>query len=146
MTTATRMLPTKAQIKQNARTLRARRMAAGHPMRHAQALERISRKLGYRDWNTLSAAITTIRDRSCLPERDSVQGRYMGHPFDARILKVGVDAEGRTRLVLRLQTAIDVVEHGSFTALRQQIACNVDETGRSQEVLSDGTPHVALML
>ena len=139
-------LPIHSQVKHHAKTLRARRQAAGHPMTHAQALERISKKLGYRDWNTLSAAITSVRNASCVPSGDTVTGRYLGNPFEARILKVGITSEGETRLTLRFEKPIDVVEHSGFSAFRQQINCRVGTDGRTSETTSDGTPHVALTL
>ncbi len=146
MTYSDTPLPIHSEVKHRAKTLRARRQAAGHPMSHAQALERISRKLGFRDWNTLSAAITTVRNASCVPKGDTVRGHYMGNPFDARILRIGATAEGETRLTLRFNEAIDVVEHTGFSAFRQQINCRVNRDGRSSEEISDGTPHVTLML
>lgn len=139
-------LPIHSEVKARARTLRARRQAAGHSMTHAQALERISRNLGYRDWNTLSAAITSVRSASCLPTGDTVNGRYLGTPFDARILRIGITPEGETRLVLRFDEAIDVVEHEGFSAFRQQINCRVNDQGRSVEETSAGVPHVELAI
>jgi hypothetical protein len=146
MTYPNSLLPTHSEVKHRAKTLRAHRQAAGHAMTHAQALERISRRQGYRDWNTLSAAITSIRGASCLPGGDSVSGQYMGKAFEAHILKIGVTPEGETRLTLRFDEAIDVVEHQGFSAFRKQINCSVSRDGHSTARLSDGTPHVALIL
>lgn len=146
MTNTTPILPTHAQVKCRARTLRARRAAAGHAMTHAQALERISQKQGYHDWNTLCAAITSARRGTCLPKTDTVRGKYLGNPFIGRVLRIGRSADGQTDLVLRFDAPMDVISHHGFSSMRQQVRCRLNAQGRSEAETSDGLPQMQIDL
>ncbi|MEM1265120.1 MAG: glyoxalase superfamily protein [Pseudomonadota bacterium] len=138
-----RDLPTLTDAKAAARQMRQDLAAEGVEITHAQALERIARRHGFRDWNTLYAAI-----RHTAPAGWSVggrvKGRYLAHPFEATVLSAEPLTPGWFRLVLRLDDAIDVVRFESFSHYRKQITCVVGPNGHSKERTSDGTPHLVL--
>ncbi|MEQ9259510.1 MAG: glyoxalase superfamily protein [Roseovarius sp.] len=70
----TRNLPTTAQAKIEAKRLRETLAAAGTLITHAQALEQIAHRHGYRDWNALHAAIANLPPAAWTPG-----GRVTGH-------------------------------------------------------------------
>lgn len=139
----TRDLPTISEAKQEARHLRAAFAEQGEAISHAQALERVAQRHGYRDWNAFHAA---LRDRS--PQRweagRRVTGRYLSQPFTATVLAADQFRPGWFRLVLDLDAAVDVVRFDSFSNLRKRIQTEVGPEGHSKERTSDGTPHVVL--
>jgi len=141
----TRDLPTIAQAKQEAKRLRMALIEEGKATSHAQALERIARRYGFRDWNALHAE---GRDRP--PPGWSVGGRVCGHylsqPFAATVLGTDQLRPGWFRLVLDLDEAVDVVRFDSFSNLRKRIRVEVGPGGHSRERTSDGRPHVMLDL
>lgn len=139
----TRDLPTVAQAKQEAKRLRVALAAEGTAISHAQALERVAHRHGFRDWNAFHAE---IRDRP--PQGWSVgvrvSGRYLAQPFAATVRSAEQLRPGWFRLVLDLDEAVDVVRFESFSNLRKQIRAEVGPEGHSKERTSDGTPHVEL--
>ena len=144
MTRQTNFVPTHAEVKRRAAKLRERRRITGRQISHSQAIERIAHALGYRDWNTLSAIISTVRAKVGIPESDSISGEYLGKPFRATLRKIGQTDNGNARLVLRFDEPVGVAAFDGFSAERKQIDCVVDATGHSAERTSDGRPHVAL--
>ena len=141
----TRDLPTLVEAKAQAKRLRNDLAAEGAQITHAQALEKIAHRHGFRDWNALH---TVIRDLT--PEGWSVGGRvtgtYLSQPFAATVLSVEQLRPGWFRLVLDLDEAVDVVRFESFSNLRKRIGVEVGPNGHSKERTSDGTPHVVLDL
>ena len=121
-------LPSLDALKDQARRLRARFSAEGQDISHSRALELIAAQYGFRDWNTLHAAVGNRR------------------PFDAEVL--GVQAvtsqPGRYRMTLHFDEPVDVVTFESFSAFRHRVTCTVDETGRTTEKTSNGRPHLEL--
>ena len=141
----TRDLPTISQAKQAAKQLRATLAEQGEAISHAQALERVAQRNGFRNWNAFHAE---MRDRP--PQGwtagGRVTGRYLSQPFAATVLAAGQLRPGWFRLVLDLDEAVDVVRFDSFSNLRKRIRVDVGPDGHSRERTSDGTPHVALDL
>ena len=141
----TRDLPTISEAKREARHLRAALAEQGEAISHAQALERVARAYGFRDWNAFHAA---LRDR---PSRGwevggRLTGRYLSQPFAAKVVAADQFRPGWFRLVLDLDEAVDVVRFDSFSNLRKRIRVEVGPEGHSKERTSDGTPHVLLDL
>jgi hypothetical protein len=81
----TRDLPTISEAKQEAKHLRATLAEQDEAISHAQALERVAQRHGFRDWNAFHAA---MRDRP--PQGwtvgGRVTGRYLSQPFAATVL------------------------------------------------------------
>jgi hypothetical protein len=146
MKTAT-PLPSLDGLKDQARRLRAGLNAGGQDISHSKALELIAAQFGFRDWNTLHAAIGNRPPFNPYLLGAKVKGSYLGQPFEAEILGVQSlgDSPIRYRLTLHLDTPVDVVSFESFSAFRQRVHCNVDETGRTTEKTSNGRPQVELV-
>jgi hypothetical protein len=124
----TRDLPTISEAKQEAKQLRATLAEQGEAISHAQALERVAQRHGFRDWNAFHAE---MHDRP--PQGWTVGGRVTGHylsqPFAATVLAADQFRPGWFRLVLDLDAAVDVVRFDSFSNLRKQIRIEVGPEG-----------------
>lgn len=136
-------LPSRSALKAQAKRLRATLNAAGTPCTHARALEVIAHQWGARDWNTLHARSSDAPQPAYQPGQ-RITGRYLGHGFAGHIKTVSRLGAARTRVTVRFDTAIDVVRSTRFSALRQQVTCVVDASGRSAAKTSDGAPHMVL--
>ena len=139
-------LPALDALKDQARRLRKRFADDGQAIGHSRALELIAAQYGFRDWNTLHAAVGNRPPFNPWMLGARVRGHYLGQPFDAEVRGVqALSAEpGRYRLTLHFDEPVDVVTFESFSAFRQRVSCTVDETGRSRERTSDGRPHLEL--
>lgn len=141
------LFPCLDALKDQAKRLRSSLAARGGEVSHSRALEFIAAQYGFRDWNTLHAAVANrpALDPYALGSR--VRGTYLGQPFEGRIL--GVQAltaqPGRYRLTLDFDQPVDVVTFESFSALRKRVTCTIDGSGRSPAKTSNGRPHVELM-
>jgi hypothetical protein len=132
------------QAKARARELRAELAAAGKPVSHSEALERVAAELGYRDWNTASARLSN-EPETPLQVGDQVAGRYLKQPFTGRVLGVREIAGGAAfEVTIRFDEAVDVVEFESFSNLRTQVNITVSPSGVSHFRTSDGVPHMVL--
>ncbi|WP_371156187.1 glyoxalase superfamily protein [Jannaschia sp. 2305UL9-9] len=131
--------PTRRQAKELARALRQHAGRRGETISHGAALDRVARAHGFRDWNGLSAHAGDDRREGAV-----VTGSYLGQPFRGRILQSRTMRPGWTRLVLDLDKAVDVVTSDSFSNLRKRITATVGPRGHTQEVTSDGRPHLIL--
>ncbi len=138
-------LPTLAKAKGKARELRAQLHDEGHEIGHSQSLELIAIHYGYRDWNTLYAAIKIDAPNAwVLGQR--VRGHYLSQPFTAKIIAVTSLQPGWYRLTLDLDEAVDVVTFDSFSNFRQRITKTVGPAGTTREKTSNGRPHLELEL
>ncbi|GGH38084.1 hypothetical protein SAMN05444007_11066 [Cribrihabitans marinus] len=141
----TRVLPTVAQAKQQARQLRHALSAQGTPISHAEALEQVAQRHGFRDWNAFHA-VTRDQPPKGWTAGGRVTGRYLSQPFVAMVTSADQLRPGWYRLVLDLDEAVDVVRFDSFSNLRKQIRVVVGPDGHSKERTTDGEPHVRLDL
>ncbi|MGB3815826.1 MAG: glyoxalase superfamily protein [Shinella sp.] len=139
-------LPSLDTLKDQAKRLRARFADDGQAVSHSRALELVAAQYGFRDWNTLHAAVGNRPPFNPWMLGSRVRGHYLGQPFDAEIL--GVQAltshPGHYRMTLHFDEPVDVVTFDSFSALRQRVNCTVDETGRTAAKTSNGRPHLEL--
>jgi hypothetical protein len=125
----TRDLPTISEAKQEAKHLRATLAEQGEAISHAQALERVAQRHGFRDWNAFHAAIARPARPQGWRPADRVTGRYLSQPFAATVLAADQLRPGWFRLVLDLDAAVDVVRFDSFSNLRKQIRVEVGPEG-----------------
>lgn len=134
-------------LKAQARRLRKALEAEGNFISHSEALELLAHQMGYRDWNTLSAAAGNRPDTP-LAVGGRVSGRYLGQAFEADILSLTAIAGGTGgwRVTLDLDEAVDVVTFDSFSAFRRRINATIGRNGRSPARTSDGRPHLELAL
>ena len=145
------VLPTIETLKLQAKNLRADLAATGNPVGHSQSLELVAHGLGFRDWNTLSAASqnTPSEDlpRCRVAIGDRVQGRYLGQAFQANVLNVTPHETGNLfRITLHFDKPVDVVTHASFSSFRQRVSGTIDRSGQSPQKTSTGQPQIWLDL
>ncbi len=129
--------------KAQAKRLRAELAADGTEVSHGKALELVAHQYGYRDWNTLHAAMGN-RPPADWAVGEQVRGRYLGQPFSAEILAVEVLQPGWFRLSLQLDQPVDVVTFDSFSNFRRRLTSVVGPRGCSPARTSDGQPHLVL--
>ncbi|SCX27615.1 hypothetical protein DSM25558_4262 [Agrobacterium sp. DSM 25558] len=140
-------LPSIETLKDQAKRLRASLAQEGQTMSHSRALELVAVQFGYRDWNTLYAAVGNRPPFNPYTLGSRVSGFYLGQPFTGSVLGVqslGGDPE-RYRLTLHFDDPVDVVTFESFSAFRQRVHCNIDTTGRTMQRTSNGRPQVELV-
>lgn len=141
----TRHLPTITEAKEQARQLRADLESQGKAIQHAEALEIVAHQQGFRDWNTLHAAIGNRPPDGWAPG-GKVEGRYLSQPFSATVLGAVMLRPGWYRLVLDLDEPVDVVTFDSFSNFRKRIQAVVGPDGYTLERTSDGAPHMLLKM
>jgi len=140
-------LPSLEALKLQAKRLRATLGTQGNPIGHAQALEMLAHQHGYKDWNTLHAAIGNRPPPAPVAVGDRVRGHYLGQPFDADVIGVQtLSSADKFRITLNFDEAVDVVTFESFSAYRKRVSCTIDRAGRTAEKTSDGRPHLQLQL
>lgn len=142
-----RSLPSLGDIKAQARRLRARLQADGQSIGHSRSLELIAHQYGFRDWNTLHAAVDH-RPAACPVALGArVRGRYLGQPFTGEVIGVlALTPPGRFRITLVFDEPVDVVSFESFSAFRRRVTCTIDGRGVTAERTSDGQPQLRLDL
>ncbi len=133
------------QAKEQAKRLRAQLVASGTVIGHGQSLEVLAQQRGFRDWNTMHAAIET---RSLHPwaAGDRVQGTYLAQPFTAVVISAQEQDPGWTRVHLELDAAVDVVTSDHFSNYRKRIRGTVGPKGYSAERTSNGQPQLQIEL
>jgi hypothetical protein len=130
-------------LKSQAKALRKSLVGDGHDPGHSRALELVAKSHGYKDWNTLHAAVGNA-PRAPVMLGQSVQGRYLAQPFSAQVLGVQTLSDGRWQVVLHFDAPVDVVTFDSFSNFRSRVTKVVNSTGQTFEKTSDGVPHLVL--
>lgn len=137
--------PPLARLKHQAGRMRARAAAKGEAMSQAEALEKLARMLGHRDWNTLHAAAGRTPEGAPVQTGDKLRLRYMGVPAEGRVRSVQDGAEaGLWRVVIDLPAPLSIPTAEGIDLTRRRLHGDVDEKGRSPARRSDGTPHLDL--
>jgi len=138
------MLPSVADLKAQAKRLRATLAADGHSLSHSQSLELLARQHGFRDWNTACAAAAP-GNALVFSLNDRVTGTYLKQPFSGRVHGVSyIGQSGQVRVTLAFDEPVDVVTHDSFSSLRSRVSCVIGPDGVSPAKTSDGEPHLRL--
>lgn len=138
-------LPALQDLKDQAKRLRARLASDGTSISHSKSLELLANQYGYKDWNTLHAAIGNRPSHSPVALGAEVRGRYLGQPFKGEVIAIAaLTAPDRFRVTFQFDEPVDVVTFDSFSAFRQRVTCTIDRSGRTAEKTSDGRPHMQL--
>jgi len=138
-------LPTVEELKAQAKRLRTQLAVLNTPVSHSQSLELLAQQLGLRDWNTLQAqAAARSNHRPPWAVGDYVRGRYLDQPCAGRVLALRVLPDGRYRVTVHLDEAVDVIPFESFSSWRQRITATMSAYGASIGRRSDGVPHLVL--
>ncbi|SFR45321.1 hypothetical protein SAMN04488005_2127 [Yoonia tamlensis] len=132
-------LPRLQDAKAQAKSLRAGTTGISH----AQALEQIAKKYGFRDWNSLHAAIIAEPLQS-LAAGARVGGRYLGHRFQGEIIRTREIGAGFVTLEIQFDHPVDTVCFTSFQNMRSRVTATIGPDGYSKERTSDGVPHLVL--
>lgn len=141
----TSQLPSLDSLKEQAKRLRETLSRQGNAINHAKALELIAGQHGYRDWNTLHAALGNAPPK--VPSLgDRVRGRYLGQAFTGQVIAIQTltSAHGQYRITFDFDEPVDVVSFESFSAFRKRVTCTIGEDGRTIAKTSNGLPHMVL--
>lgn len=139
------VIPSLDALKSQAKELRKSLTWEGRDVSHGQALELVAKSHGFRDWNTLHAAVGNA-PRPPVQIGQIVEGRYLGQEFTGEVLGVQVLSEGRYRVTFDFAEAVDVVTFDSFSNFRKRVSKVLDSSGRSYDRTSDGQPHIVLAM
>ena len=135
-------LPSLEALKSQAKKLRNALEAEGNLVSHSKSLELLATQLGYRDWNTLHAA---IGNRPPLPPfslGQRVTGAYLGQPFHGEVAGITKhQSTGRYHATFLFDEAVNVVRFEGMTNFRKRVSCDLDENGKCADKTSDGAPH-----
>lgn len=138
-------LPSVQDLKAQAKRLRTQLAILNTPVSHSQSLELLAQQYGLHDWNTLHAKAASLSNhRPPWAVGDFVRGRYLDQPCAGRILALSMRSDGRYRVTVHLDEAVDVVEFDSFSNWRQRISATISSVGLSVGRRSDGVPHLVL--
>ena len=132
MTRGSTTLPSLDALKDQAKRLRTRLASEGETIGHSRSLELIAAQYGYRDWNTLHAAVGNRPPFNPWMLGARVKGRYLGQAFEGEVLSVqALTAQpGRYRLTMKFDEPVDVVTFESFSAFRQRVTATVEKDPR----------------
>ncbi len=140
-------IPTIDSLKIQAKRLRSELVAAGTRIGHSGALELLAHQHGFKDWNTLHAAVGD-RPAACpvtLGER--VQGNYLGQAFAGEVTGVQrLLKSDRYRITLVFDAPVDVVTFEGLPCLCRRVSCVIGPEGTTAQNTSDGRPHLILNL
>ncbi|MEP3278708.1 MAG: glyoxalase superfamily protein [Stappiaceae bacterium] len=138
-------LPSIDSLKSQAKRLRAELTATGTEIGHGRSLELLAHQHGYKDWNTLHAAVGN-RPPTCPVELgQTVSGQYLGQAFTGEVIAVQtLSAPGLFRVTFDFDEPVDVVTFDSFSAFRKRVSCFIDSDGVTKEKTSDGRPQLKL--
>ncbi len=152
------------RIKSQVKVLRRHLEQDGAAISQARALETVAHMYGHKDWNTLKAALDKLANgktsgsddkiavntgpaRPRLVPGDSVQGTYLGQAISGTVFSSELHRKpGYVRLVVELDKPVDVVKFDSFSNMRRRISGVISPVGRTDEVTSDGMPHLDIRL
>ena len=145
--TVTQHLPTLDALKGQAKRLRSELAATGTQVGHSRALELMAKQYGYKDWNTLHAAVGNRPEPAPVMLGQRLSGRYLNQPFDGEVVGVQAMAEpDRFRVTLMFDAPVDVVTFEGLSNFRQRVSGVIDRKGLTAEKTSDGNPHLVLSL
>lgn len=75
-----------------------------------------------------------------------VTGFYLGKPIKGEIHALSALGDGRYRVTIDLEDAVDVVDFDSFSSFRRRLKANIQKNGETIEKTSNGSPQLRLSL
>lgn len=140
-------LPSLDALKAQAKRLRTELSASDTTIGHSRALELVAKQYGYKDWNTLHAAVGNQPLPAPVSLGQQVSGHYLRQPFAGEVVGVQALSEpDRFRVTLMFDEPVDVVTFEGLSNFRQRVSGVIDRNGVTAEKTSDGTPHMVLSL
>ncbi len=137
-------IPSLDALKQQAKRLRAGLDEDGDFITHSESLELVAKQHGYRDWNTLHAAIGNRPPIKRFQLGSRVKGRYLGQDFSGEIIAVRSMPPDHLRIVLQFDEPVDVVTFDSFSAYRSRVSVTINAEGVTAEKTSNGAPQLVM--
>lgn len=144
MTASNTPLPSIEALKQQAKRLRAGLDEDGDFLTHSESLELIAKQYGYRDWNTLYAAVGNRPPLKRFQLGGRVKGRYLGQAFTGEIIALRSMSPDHLRVIIQFDEPVDVVTFDSFSAYRSRVSALVGCEGTTAEKTSDGAPQLVM--
>ena len=140
-------LPSIDALKEQAKRLRRDLAADGAVIGHSRSLELLAHQHGYKDWNTLHAAVGNQPPASPVVPGQRVRGHYLGQPFEGKVKALeSFSRTDRFRIALHFDEPVDVVTFDSFSAYRQRVSCVIGPDGVTVEKTSNGEPQLRLQI
>lgn len=137
-------IPSLDALKQQAKRLRAGLDEDGDFLTHSESLELVAKQYGFRDWNTLYAAIGNRPPVKRFQLGSRVKGRYLSQDFTGEIIAIRSMPPDHLRIVLKFDEPVDVVTFDSFSAYRSRVSVTVNREGVTTEKTSNGAPQLVM--
>lgn len=137
-------LPSLDALKQQAKRLRAGLDEDGDFLSHSESLELVAKQYGFRDWNTLHAAVGNRPPKKPFQLGARVEGAYLGKAFAGEIIAIRSLPGDRLRIDLQFDEPVDVVSFKSFSAYRSRVTATIDRDGITAERTSNGAPQLKM--
>ena len=139
--------PSLDKLKQQAKMLRVEHEAGGGTISHSRSLELLAHKYGYKDWNTLHAAVGNRPVGCPVSLGQRVMGTYLGQAFRGEVKGIKILGSNEYfRVTLVFDEAVDVITFESMTNFRKQVFCVIGVDGKTVEKTSNGEPQLTLNL
>ena len=127
-------LPSLENLKQQAKRLRAQLEGDGPAISHSKTLELLAHQYGYKDWNTLHAAIGNQPPGPQVVLGGRVSGHYLGQPFTGEVISVSALSHSeRFRVTINFDKAVDVVKFEGMSNMRKRVTSEIGLDGLSIE-------------
>ena len=134
-------LPTLDAVKAQAKQLRSALEKSDTMISHSRSLELIAGQFGFRDWNTLHAAIGNSPGLT-FNTGQIVSGRYLGKAFAGKVVgHQNHGSTGRQRLTVLFDEPVNVSRFENMPVFRYRVSCTLDGDGHCASKTSDGVPH-----
>jgi len=138
-------LPSLAHLKQQARRLRVQVEGNGPAIGHSRSLELLAHQYGYKDWNTLHAAVGNTPPGPSFSLGSRVSGLYLGHPFEGEIIAIQtLQHSSGHRITIYFDRPVDVVKFEGWSAMRRRVTARIGTNGCTVEKTSNGAPIMEL--
>ena len=138
-------LPSIDALKDQAKRLRAKLDTDRAPITHGKSLELLAHQYGFKDWNTLHAAVGNRPPPCPVTLGEKVQGHYIGQAFAGEVTGIHVlTGPNRFRVTFAFDEAVDVVRFASFSNPRRRVTSVIDSAGATAEKTADGRPQLLL--
>jgi len=140
-------LPSIEAPKGQAKRLRVELENGGPSIDHNRSLELLTRRHGYKAWNTIQAAIGNQPQSRPVALGQRVSGHHLERPHEGDLIGVKkLTAPGRFQVSFDVDEPVDVVTFQSFPSFRKRASCSAGTDGMTVEKTSNEQPRLRLDL